>query len=73
MLIGPAPGTIKLNFRIANQKPARSTDTHSHLLLAIQEFEMKSASIWRRHYNHSSFRAVLRIATHSIDKFILAS
>jgi hypothetical protein len=62
MLIGPAARAIKLNFRIAKQKPVGSTDTHSHFLFAIQEFEMKSASI-----GAASFRAVLRIATHSID------
>jgi hypothetical protein len=45
MLIGPAARAIKLNFRIAKQKPVGSTDTHSHFLFAIQEFAMKSASI----------------------------
>jgi hypothetical protein len=45
MLIGPAARTIKLNFRIAKQKPVGSADTHSHVRFAIQQFEMKSASI----------------------------
>jgi hypothetical protein len=68
MLIGAAVRTIKLKFRIANQKACAQHGRAVSSLFAIQELEMKSASIGAGTITPGSLRTALRIA-----EFILAS